>query len=107
MRVRSWPQRLTVTVTADDIAAGRPLDCHRCPVARAAGRALGIGRGGRYVLTAGMARIDVLNTDDPYVPEPVAGWTTPPRVREFMEVFDAELCGGPVTPFTFTAERAA
>lgn len=32
---------LTVDVTAEDIAEGRPFDCSSCPVARATERALG------------------------------------------------------------------
>jgi len=83
---------VTVTVTAEHIAAGRREDCERCPIALAVAE---VFPGGPYVdefaciITAG----DGSETE----------FDLPDEAREFVEAFDN---GQPTAPFTFTAELA-
>lgn len=39
--MKTWPKRLTITVTAEDVAHGKRGDCETCPVALALTRRLG------------------------------------------------------------------
>lgn len=93
-----YPDRLRVTVTAEDIANGWPGRSTRCPLARATLRSLGLTRN----------RIDV--TADGALVYGGESWRTTaryrltPRALSFMRSFDA---GKRVKPATFVLRRTA
>jgi hypothetical protein len=80
---------LTISVTAEDIAAGHPLACSACPVALAAQRAFG----GRPVIVDSFLSIRGQ--------EERLSWSLPDSVYAFIKAFDA---GRPVQPFSFLLE---
>lgn len=87
-------EKIIVSVTAEDIAAGVKADCTLCPIAIAATRALG-----EKAITYG--RLGVLVG---MPPEHRIYDTVPPlAMHEFMSAFDN---GMPVAPFTFGIRRA-
>lgn len=92
----TWPDLLTIHVTADDIASGDTQACASCPIALAARRALGIA-----AVEVGYTKIAAYaRAWDNRVP--AAEWQMPPAAREFTARFDDAR---PVKPFTFVAER--
>jgi hypothetical protein len=102
MSISDWPQQITVTVDAADIAMGEPRSWHFCPVASAAARALDIEHDYIHVDVASiMAYLD----DDDHDCDgdrPDAVWDLPQQARDFIFRFDNSQ---PVAPFTFTTER--
>lgn len=91
---------LTVEVTQDDIAAGKPEEALSCPIALAVCRQLGVNA----ELNADVGTVDVENNlwihdeDISYV------YPLPDEARDFIANFDID---GPVDPFKFTTgERA-
>lgn len=89
------PRSLRVTVTHEDIRNGEPANACRCPVARAATRALGLSLDDEEVTVEGA--IEVWTGD---------GWELyelPAEAVAWIEAFDA---GALVTPLEFTAAYA-
>jgi hypothetical protein len=78
--------KLKIEVTYEDIDLGQPGDPHRCPIARAATRALGADA----VVVVGIISL-------PHGP-PI---TLPKEAHEFYLEFDEYH---PVAPFTFEVE---
>lgn len=93
---------MKVQVTADDIFCGKARSCCECPVALAAGRAVGglIRRDWQDYLEVNIESISVYAAD-------CTGrysWATPPAAVEFIQRFDDSL---PVEPFEFELEENA
>jgi len=90
MKVPGKGTVVAITVTAADIEAGAPSECHNCPVALAIKRILNLRlvdvADDRILLWwAGVAAVKV---------------KTPPLARYFIARFDAPSCSDP-KPFTF------
>ncbi|HWL72125.1 MAG TPA: hypothetical protein VNS22_27600 [Geminicoccus sp.] len=84
--------KITIDVTADDIASGRMGDCQRCPIASA-------------LLRQGFYEVDV-GTDDAGVRRENGPWISfqlPDEARDFISSFD---CDGQGWPFSFELEVA-
>lgn len=81
---------MTITVTADDIALGKPCSASGCPVARAVRRATGQSD---VVVTYERIRIGDGDTERRV-------WTPAQAVR-FMELFDSERSRPGAAPFAF------
>lgn len=74
--------RITVSVTAEDIAKGKPCSCGHCPVALATQRATG-----QYVEASGS-----------YVDSETHWAEVPASVARFISRFDSQCAG---KPFSF------
>lgn len=102
----SLPEEITVTVTADDIAAGIADSCTGCPVALAVRRALPPGAGPVSVAFD----VHVYGQPDDYYRGQDAArggligrYSLPDEARQFIIDFDN---GRRVWPFTFQAREA-
>ncbi len=82
--------KFRVEVTQEDIAAGRATDCERCPIARAANRALEVSS-----CMIGVKTLYLRKDDVAYVA------FLPQEARTFINTFDH---GYPVLPITFDLE---
>lgn len=87
--------KLTVTVTQDDIEHGVTRHCQKCPIARAVARELLPGMSVEVV--AATVRITPVNRPAWHTPVALCE-SLPPRALTFIERFDA---GKSVRPFTF------
>ena len=81
----------TIHVLQEDINDGKPEDCGKCPIARAALRAF---PSARWVSVTG--DIEVM-----FEQGRLQVWSMPDIALSFMDTFDH---GYEVTPFTFTAQ---
>jgi hypothetical protein len=86
----------TVTVTVEDIGAGRRLSCRHCPVSLALKR---FGWESPFVGEAYLSREGTGRKNRFYPASPIESYAAPRTVQEFIQAFDA---GRPVTPFSFT-----
>ncbi len=88
----AFPDTVTVEVTEQDIAEGKPCECRACPLALAFGRALGrsdavVDAWGAYVNTVGLAK-----------------YRMPESAFDFMRTFDDMRS---VSPGSFIFTRVA
>ena len=90
----NFPQTVTVEVTADDIAHGKPGRCSSCPIA------LGVIRSGIGAtdIAVGLETCWVSMAHD----EHLTGYEMPDEALDFIDAFDN---GRPVAPFSFSMER--
>jgi hypothetical protein len=86
MNNQSKEKKVTVSVTAEDIARGLKFDPRECPVAHAMRRAFR-----RKMVSAGGGMLRLGKGGE-------VSWYTPVDVRKFICDFD---CGETVTPFKF------
>jgi hypothetical protein len=92
----NFPQTITISVTADDIAQGKQRDCRRCPIACAVRRAFP-----HAVVDVDEADINIWKSG--LIAETFREYVLPDEAREFISAFDA---GESVKPFTFEAVAA-
>lgn len=86
-------EKITIDVTAEDIANGIPETCDRCPIALAAKRL-----GEKTYAQVFRSRIELYNGFGQWV-----CFKTPPVARAFIRRFDKHR---PVQPFTFELASA-
>lgn len=93
--MKEYPDHITISVTAEDIAAGKPRWCSSCPIALAMKRTL-------KDMDPAMKVAVSMNTLTIIGPHDDVNYRTPFSAQAFINAFDSGL---PTLPFEFSTHK--